>query len=485
MRQSLPMKSGRLSSRAVALLLSLVVASPALAQQFESEVSAERFDPAPGTNNFLITRGARMDGNLRYTVGLYGAYGNESIIVRTRTVDAANSVRYAVVENMLTGSLVGSLVIIPELQVGLKVPVTWVSGAGVPGAVGQGPLREPVNTVGLGDVQLEVKGRFYGDANSPLALGAYAFFGAPTGNLTAPGTYIGNASVAGGGAVIVDYKTGPLGIAVNLGGVYREEAQVGVTMLGGEARYSLAASFEATPILRIIGDVFGSTNFSSGPATSLEGDLGIQITPISSKISVTAGGGAGILRGIGTPAARGLIGIIYDSKVLDRDGDHITDDRDACPDDPEDLDGFEDGDGCPDLDNDADGIPDSVDKCPNAAEDLDGFEDKDGCPDPDNDGDGIPDVNDHCPLEPETKNGFDDADGCPDVKDTDGDGVPDELDKCPEEPEDTDGFEDTDGCPDPDNDGDGIPDTEDECSELPEDGKGKGAEKTDGCPIDA
>ena len=51
---------------------------------------------------------------------------------------------------------------------------------------------------------------------------------------------------------------------------------------------------------------------------------------------------------------------------------------------------------------------------PNEPEDFDGFEDEDGCPDPDNDKDGIPDVVDKCPNEPETVNGVDDEDGCPD-----------------------------------------------------------------------
>ena len=81
---------------------------------------------------------------------------------------------------------------------------------------------------------------------------------------------------------------------------------------------------------------------------------------------------------------------------------------------PEDRDGFQDKDGCPDPDNDKDGIPDKDDQCPNDPEDKDGFEDEDGCPDPDNDKDGIPDVKDKCPNEPETYNGFEDEDGCPD-----------------------------------------------------------------------
>jgi len=92
----------------------------------------------------------------------------------------------------------------------------------------------------------------------------------------------------------------------------------------------------------------------------------------------------------------------------DMDGDGITDKLDKCPNDPEDRDGFQDADGCPDPDNDHDGIPDSIDKCPNEPEDFDGFQDADGCPDPDNDGDGIPDAADKCPNEPGVP-----PDGCP------------------------------------------------------------------------
>jgi OOP family OmpA-OmpF porin len=85
--------------------------------------------------------------------------------------------------------------------------------------------------------------------------------------------------------------------------------------------------------------------------------------------------------------------------TADRDGDGIPDVKDRCPDEPEDRDGFEDEDGCPDPDNDKDGILDGKDKCPNEAEDFDSFEDEDGCPDPDNDKDGIPDPADKCPNE--------------------------------------------------------------------------------------
>ncbi|HUH04071.1 MAG TPA: OmpA family protein [Kofleriaceae bacterium] len=126
---------------------------------------------------------------------------------------------------------------------------------------------------------------------------------------------------------------------------------------------------------------------------------------------------------------------------VDTDGDGILDPDDECPLEPEDMDGFQDEDGCPDLDNDNDGLADKIDDCPNEPEDKDGFQDEDGCPDLDNDADGLADKIDQCPDQAEDVDGFEDEDGCPDL-DNDGDGVPDAVDKCPDEYAET-----TDGCP--------------------------------------
>ncbi|MFC1651024.1 SPOR domain-containing protein, partial [Candidatus Latescibacterota bacterium] len=94
---------------------------------------------------------------------------------------------------------------------------------------------------------------------------------------------------------------------------------------------------------------------------------------------------------------------IQDKKapLPDRDNDGIPDADDGAPDEPEDIDGFEDQDGKPDLDNDNDGIPDVSDGAPIDAEDFDNFEDEDGIPDLDNDGDGIVDSDDPFPNIPQ------------------------------------------------------------------------------------
>lgn len=69
----------------------------------------------------------------------------------------------------------------------------------------------------------------------------------------------------------------------------------------------------------------------------------------------------------------------------------------------------------PNPDRDGDGLLDIDDQCPCDMEDVDGFEDEDGCPEPDNDRDRIVDVCDFCPNDPENYNGIEDLDGCPDM----------------------------------------------------------------------
>lgn len=173
---------------------------------------------------------------------------------------------------------------------------------------------------------------------------------------------------------------------------------------------------------------------------------------------------------------------VVEKVPVDSDGDGIMDDKDACADAPEDFDGHDDVDGCPETeDQDNDGITDDLDRCPTQAEDKDGDRDDDGCPDvtDDRDGDGIADTRDTCPDQAEDTDGFQDTDGCPDV-DNDGDGIFDVADRCPGEAEDVDGFEDSNGCPDPDNDRDGLADAGDECPNEAE--TMNGFEDSDGCP---
>jgi len=475
---------------------SLILAGVALAPEAHAQVSGDfavqRFDPAAGPNNYLSTRGARTDGKMVWSVGLFANYNYLPFQVQSCEAPPGSSCKdqgahafatAKVIENQLTGDLLGTLTPIPRLQLALKIPVSWVKGQGLSADGTFAPPEARIDTVGMGDPQLEAKVRVHGQVTDPFVVGVSGFVTAPLGHATAENAYLGDVHPSAGLRVILDGEKGPFAVGANIGGAYRSTAHVGTATIGSEARYSVAAGYRIGPVFRVIADAFGTTRFSTAAGdNTLEIDGGFQVNPLNSPLTVALAGGTALVEGVGAPKVRVILGVIYAVQKRDRDDDGIEDNADQCPTDKEDRDGNEDSDGCPDPDNDLDTVPDVQDKCPNQAEDQDNFEDRDGCPEPDNDNDGVLDVSDQCPLEAETKNGFKDDDGCPDEADKDSDGVPDVRDKCPDEAEDTDGYQDTDGCPDLDNDNDGVPDAQDECIDEPEN-RNK-FEDEDGCPDD-
>ncbi len=100
------------------------------------------------------------------------------------------------------------------------------------------------------------------------------------------------------------------------------------------------------------------------------------------RVQLHGGIGVGVTRSIGVPISRGIVGVrIAGHAPRDSDGDGLRNLVDRCRFEPEDRDGFRDGDGCPDPDNDEDGLLDPQDSCPDQAEVVNGYADEDGCPD--------------------------------------------------------------------------------------------------------
>lgn len=260
----------------------------------------------------------------------------------------------------------------------------------------------------------------------------------------------------------------------------------GVVRHGNLVTYGAALSYRILDPLDLVAEHYGTYNLASNidSKQALSGEFtgGIKLFVERNSFLMLGGGSRAFFTGYQAADARAFVGFLYEPSIGDRDGDGYKDDQDECPDDPEDFDGFQDADGCPDPDNDNDGILDVDDRCPDVPEDRDGDQDDDGCPeatDGDRDGDGILDSRDKCPDDPEDRDGFEDTDGCPDP-DNDKDGILDVDDECPLDPEDKDGWEDEDGCPDPDNDKDQILDLDDKCPNDPE--TYNGFEDEDGCP---
>jgi hypothetical protein len=493
-----------------AMAATLGWASISVAQ--ERNFDLERYSPAPDGDGFLTVPGTRTPGPWRWNVGLSLAYAREPLIV-----DVAPR---QIVSDRLDGNLYLQLGILGQIAVVLHAPVAlWQSGAAE--RIDGGP---PLLVTAIRDPRLAVRVRVVGEdatvereRHEGEGIALQAAVTVPVGQER---TFAGEGAPQVEGAMIADFHLMDIGVGGILGFRHRFAEPV---IFGSSFRNQIFGALAVQVPLFFVEHVVGlgeldvttdaENAFGDAGSTAAEWRLGVRITAIR-DLELTFAGGTGFVGGAGAPLARGIATISWAPRVHDRDRDGIEDDRDQCQTLPEDFDGNEDADGCPEPDNDhdlvpdlddrcpdepiaegrdldddgctdpfvdadGDGLEDPNDSCPDAAEDRDDHEDADGCPDLDDDGDGVPDAADGCRLEVEDRDGRDDADGCPDPDD-DGDGVADAEDRCPEQSEDRDGHEDTDGCVDLDDDHDGVPDAVDRCSEQPE--TINGVTDDDGCP---
>ncbi len=452
-----------MSSRLPGLIAvaSLLVAAPVAAQNFD----VQQFQPANGPHAAFATEGARTIPHLSTAGALMLNYASRPLVI-IEQADNGDELTSPIVDQQLALHAIVGVGLFDILQADLDVPIYLVN---------EGDLPQEFSQAGLGDIRLRLKGKIIG-ADEGFGAGLAVDVSLPTGS---PERYVGESSVTFAPRVVLDYDFGPFILMFNAGVRLRDEGQFGNNVdLGPAATFGIAAEAELMRgLLLLTGDLYGRSHtrdFFASEDTPIEGMLGAKVIA-AHGITLTGAAGGGLTGGAGAATFRMIMSVGWAPRNSDYDDDGIPNDADECPDEAEDLDDFEDADGCPESDNDRDTIPDIDDACPLDPEDKDGFEDEDGCPDLDNDGDKINDDDDACRDEAEDFDGFADEDGCPDP-DNDEDGIGDADDKCPLDAEDADDFEDADGCPDLDNDRDKIPDAEDSCPNEP------GLVEDKGCP---
>jgi hypothetical protein len=433
------------------------------------------FEPTPattGTGFQLQSPEVGADGS--WVVSSIASYASRPLVLDAVGTDGARQSSDALVKNSARLQLGVAYAFLDRFEAGAHLPIYSQDGdpMGDPKA---GFTQPPANGTAIGNLTLHGKVRLWHGGLGPgaLALGVGASAVIPTAT---KGQFTGSDKPEGRLLVLGSFTPAALAsrltVSTNAGAVVRGKTEYANIAQQSAVAWGLGASYRVLDDLWATAELFGEATPSgrSQRATASAMPPAMLLSPVEwlagvsfkadRRFTIGVAVGRGVTDAIGTPSVRGMLSLAL-----------VPGAAAIAP-----LHGLAAG---PDGDADGDGIPDSIDKCPNEPEDIDMFEDTDGCPDPDNDHDGIPDALDKCPLDPEDKDGFQDADGCPD-KDNDGDGIPDSIDKCPNEPEDKDGFEDLDGCPDPDNDHDGIPDEKDKCPNEPE--TINGFQDEDGCP---
>ncbi len=479
-----------LASLPIACLHLTCVQSQAWAQN-SYLLNTHRSSSSGDALGFIMTERSRALTHLNVNLGIFIDSASEPLSFTGQTES------FPVLEQITSGQLI--------IALGLwdRVNLSFSQFVHISQYDFDGPQGLPLQSEdGLGQSSLSLKGIIFDSQKQSfglaVAIKAMQSFAAPL-NFLADST-----GLVLEPSLILDANWTYVSLATNIAYLLKPERSIALSFTDDETSYEISNPINVGPeiayksgislkyvpkffhqSIEVIGSVPLDINTVQTPsrATRLELISGFKFL-FNQGSYLSLGLGRGLLDSYTNPKWRIFMGIMFHPKPSDTDGDGINDKQDLCPSEAEDIDRFEDSDGCPELDNDLDGLSDLFDQCPNQAEDKNGFEDSDGCPDAkrDLDKDGIYDPVDRCPQQPEDKDGFVDQDGCPDL-DNDRDRILDQQDQCPNQAEDYDGVQDQDGCPDLDNDGDGVPDSKDRCPMTPEDQDGDADD--DGCPEQA
>jgi len=408
------MRAGADHATSVAVVLALLGVGAAASARPPGGTTAFRADeqlvaPAPG----VAILGVETSETLRSGWPSFAAVFGHTRDAVTLTADGVPE--STVVETRTRATLLAAVGFLERAQIGLTLPFTLATD-GAP----LGPLGRSDDTVAgssMGDLVATAKVRLLEPGDAPrdgpvpgdgggvgLALGVT--LGLPTGE---EGTFDSYGVLVGRPFIVADWRPdreGPV-VSVQVGYAFLPRVIAGDAVIDDTLDWGLGVRVpEVFGDLSVLATATGRLPVTEASSAVVPVELAVGAEMRFGPFVAFAGAGGAVTGEVGAPAFRFLAGFGYTPVARDADGDGLTEDRDGCPREPEDLDGFEDGDGCPDLDNDADGVPDARDgevdgsglgRCRDVPEDQDGFEDDDGCPDTDNDGDGVPDQLDSCP----------------------------------------------------------------------------------------
>jgi hypothetical protein len=341
----------------------------------------ERFTPALDDRGFLSLQGPRTPGSALWNLGLFLSYSYRPLDVTPDDLDQP----VKLVEHRMTGDLLGQVGLGGRGAAALSLPLVF-------GQVGDRAFGDdrslPVATVG--DPKIAARYRLIGDdADQQLehrdgpGLALQAGASLPLGHRQA---FAGEGALRSQLQLIGDFQLLGAGVGATVGWLHRfRPRDFYQWRFRDELNFGAAFKMpipwfpKVAGVLEARGVTDAGAPFAKNITTPVELALGARFG--WSDWAFAAAIGAGLNRAVGAPAIRGTLGVWWAPRVHDADRDGIGDDKDQCAMLPEDFDGFEDKDGCPDLDNDNDGIPDLDDLCPNQAAEEGRDQNEDGCTD--------------------------------------------------------------------------------------------------------
>ena len=382
-------------SRLAALVLGLLCAGVALAQDTRFDVQA--FRPFGAPQDLVGVGQSRPLSHLSVSGGAYLNFALNPLILVTSGTDAK---ALGVVNNRLQLDVMASVGLFDWVEFGVDMPLVLLQNSDNLEAIGsEGFVRSftPADLrlmakVAVPGLRRAAEGSGFGAA---LSLG----MNLPTGLQDA---FASDGTVTWNPVLMTDYRfeSGIL-LALNTGLWLRPEARFAGVQWGNSATFGAGAE---VPILRgagvtAVGMFTGSTPLDKLPTQlrQLPSEVLVGLRWYTGLgLTLTVGGGAGCGCSLTSPTLRFFSSLIWvPAKTREWEAiERFKEPPEPPPPPP------------PNVDPDGDSVIGGADRCP----DIAGPVENGGCPDTDQDGDGVMDRLDACPLHPVGAQG---RNGCP------------------------------------------------------------------------
>lgn len=316
-------------------MLIILLTQVALAQTAPDQpaMNAQNYRPPIDSEMTMWTNDASLKADGTFGARLWGQYVRMPLVYRWADETLQDE---ALVSDLLQLDAIGSITFY-RVRLGLDVPLYLFADG-----------TQVVSGTGLGDMAVDLKATLMDTDDQPLGLALGGRLLLPTATVDAP---LGQSGLGGEVELVADKRIGDLLLAANLGTRFAPEVVLENVVLNDQLYWRGGAGYAVTDGFGLSLDLAGQTQYgeplSNAAASPIEGMAGGWGR--LGDFVLRAGVGTGLTAGIGSPAFRGILSFAYEPPVnKDTDLDGIVDRDDQCVTDPEDKDGWQDEDGCPD-----------------------------------------------------------------------------------------------------------------------------------------
>lgn len=375
------------------------------APQAEPSVDLRSWRPSTDPEANLVVEPSESACRFCWNAGAWLAYAEDPVTIRN-----GSAVTWRPITHQLAGDLTAGVGLGARTAIGLDVPlVLWQDGSPRPTISGSGTLPAPASPNALGDVAVEGKVTMVSNDRQGLAVGfglaAVGALSLPTGNRS---SYAAEGAVTASLRMLGEYALGAAALRVQLGFAVRPDWRtwtpdlaMGPVTFGDSVLWAAGLAVRPKAVVPVLDEsdrqrweIAAHGALPAGPVAPFGlGRPGASVqspalVALDDRVALDSrrdlyllvGIEAGLDTAAGVPAVRGVLSFGWAPRTHDRDSDGVPDDVDQCPDLPEDKDGIQDQDGCPEDDADGDGVPDDQDACPLTAGPTSAEPGRNGCP---------------------------------------------------------------------------------------------------------